>query len=359
MPEGVEIASIAVDLHKKLAGRRLVDFRSNQHYAARFGDEYKAFCSLLPLPVREVTFKGKIIIFDLGEACFTSQLGMSGRWGQKIIKHTHLDLQFRGGKNKCFWMHYSDVRRFGMVRFYNGAEGREALRERLGRLGPDFLSKNPVGENEFIRRFQACRPRAFLGSLLMDQEKICSGVGNYILSELFYRCKFHPFIRVYDIDVPEISEIYGHLKDIMWEGLSYKGNSTQDYFNVNGEKGRYQNYLRVYMKKKDPAGNAVVRRIGPHGRAAHWVPKVQKKKRRISVLSAEEVTSDILELGISLLINPYRKKSELSVIDFPEIAAEYGLKETVDQRPHLVVTFGSDPDPEENPFVERIIKICL
>lgn len=357
MPEGIEIASIATDLNKKLCGKTVLDFKVDQHYLKRMGNEYKDFLSLLPLKIKDVTFKGKVIIFDLGEACFTSQLGMSGRWGfKKNIPHTHLKVQF-GNKNKGFWIYYSDIRRFGMVRFYCGEEGRNALNQKLNKLAPDFLSKNPITEDDFVSRFNNCYPDKFVGTLLMDQEKICSGIGNYILSELFYRCKLHPFVKVYDISPEEVKEIYREIKSIMWEGLEHKGNSIQDYYNIDGEKGSYQDLLQVYMKKRDPLGNHVVRQNGPHKRTIHWVPKIQKRKLRLWI--SGESKDPNLDMGLSLLLNPF-KNCIIQVINDPEVALNYGFEETDDTREHLFLSFKDFPSEDklrENHHLERAI--CL
>lgn len=355
MPEGIEIASIATDLNKMLRGKTALNFRMDQHYLKRAGKEYKDFLDLLPLKIESVTFKGKVIVFDLGGACFTSQLGMSGRWGfKKNIPHTHIQIQF-GNNGKGFWIYYADARRFGTVRFYCGEEGRNALAGRLNKLAPDFLSERPITEDEFVKRFSGCHCSQFVGALLMDQEKICSGVGNYILSELFYRCKLHPFVRVYDVASEEISRVYEELKAIMSEGFAHRGNSIQDYYNIDGEKGRYQDHLRVYMKKRDPLGNHVLRQNGPHKRTIHWVPSVQKKKLRLRIDAAPESANvpEGLCVGLGILLSPY-KNCVIQVFNNPGIAGEYNFETTEDDRCHLLLCLGpGSPNSFSRQFLER------
>jgi DNA-formamidopyrimidine glycosylase len=356
MPEGIEIASIATDLNKKLCGKTMLNFEIDQYYLKRIGNEYKDFLNLLPLKIKKITFKGKVIIFDLGEACFTSQLGMSGRWGfNKNIPHTHFKVQFENHcskkQTKGFWIYYSDIRRFGMVKFYCGQEGKKMLEQKLQKLAPDFLSKNPIAESEFIERFNRCYPDKFIGALLMDQEKICSGIGNYILSELFYRCKLYPFVKVYDLSQDEIIKIYQECKAIMIEGFQHKGNSLQDYYNIDGKKGSYQNCLQVYMKKKDPLGNHVLRQNGPHKRTIHWVPKIQKKKLRLRI-NGNFDDSD-LEAGLSLLLQPF-KNCIIQVINNPKIAYEYGFEETEDKREHLFLSSKGDDSIYKNYLVRAV-----
>ena len=353
MPEGIEIATISTALNKKIKSHTLTNFKIGPHYISRISG-FEEFNKLLPLKVINVSFKGKVIIFDLGKAYFTSQLGMSGRWGfNKNVSHTHIKLRFEETKRENFdsvntILYYSDVRRFGMIRFYCGEKGIKELKQKMNKLAPDFLSSESITETNFIERFNKCPLRSYVGALLMNQEKICSGVGNYILSELFYRCRLHPFIKVYDVSPNIVSIIYNELKNIMNEGFKNKGNSIRDYYNIDGKKGSYQDMLQVYMKKKDPQGNKVIQEIGPHKRTIHWVPKLQKRKLRILVCGEQKV-SDIIDLGIDLLINPY-KNCKFEIIQTKIKKFEV----TLDDRPHLIL-FINKEFTKISEFVERVI----
>jgi formamidopyrimidine-DNA glycosylase len=66
------------------------------------------------------------------------------------------------------------------------------------------------------------------------------------------------------------------IRAVISESLAAKGTTIRDYRDALGESGSFQNFLRVYGRKKDPAGNNVIRETTPDKRTTHWVPEIQK-----------------------------------------------------------------------------------
>jgi formamidopyrimidine-DNA glycosylase len=69
-------------------------------------------------------------------------------------------------------------------------------------------------------------------------------------------------------------------KKILKKSIKLGGDSMSDYRNAFGEKGRFQNFHKVYRKtgKKCPKPNCggIKKRIVVKGRSAHFCPAHQK-----------------------------------------------------------------------------------
>ncbi|NQS90530.1 DNA-formamidopyrimidine glycosylase, partial [Patescibacteria group bacterium] len=76
----------------------------------------------------------------------------------------------------------------------------------------------------------------------------------------------------------EIKSLYENLLSILQEAISYRGSSVDTYVNLQGEKGEFEPYLRVYGRKgkscKRCTNPIVKKKIG--GRGTYFCSKCQK-----------------------------------------------------------------------------------
>jgi formamidopyrimidine-DNA glycosylase len=101
----------------------------------------------------------------------------------------------------------------------------------------------------------------------MDQKK-SAGIGNYILAEVLYATRIHPFSLCGELSDDDWESIYIATIDILTR--SYKAQSP---LAVDVECFEF----KVYGQRKDSLGNAVIREEGLHKRSVHWVREVQTK----------------------------------------------------------------------------------
>ena len=138
-----------------------------------------------------------------------------------------------------------------------------------------------------IKKAKPSRP---LVLFLMDQ-KYNAGIGNYILSEVLYLSKVHPWAVCGEIDQATWMSIYDAIVSII--NKSY-------YSQMQGYHSRYEQKiessiiqeinensdlpthvastefrLSVYGCTICPGGFNVVKEVGLHKRSIYWVPKVQ------------------------------------------------------------------------------------
>ena len=83
----------------------------------------------------------------------------------------------------------------------------------LKKLGFDWLSNTPSFE-EFLFLVSKTRKTRPICKFLMDQTKT-AGIGNYILAEVLYASKIHPFAQCGDIEDKLWKILYDCIIDIM------------------------------------------------------------------------------------------------------------------------------------------------
>lgn len=238
-------------------------------------DEFKQF---LPTKIGKIACKGKFIWFEFENGWYLfNTLGMTGSWSAKREKHSALQLNF---SNKDLF--FTDIRHFGSVKFTNSAR---ALKSKVSSLGVDVLDHAlTVGDLTTTKKllstylcsvFSTRLKKETLAKILMDQS-ILAGVGNYIKCESLYRAKLSPWRQTNSLTEQEIDALAQAITDVMLLSYQAGGNTISDYKDLNGKKGDFSSFLRVYGKVVDPLGNPIKREKTQDGRTTHWVPTVQK-----------------------------------------------------------------------------------
>ena len=141
---------------------------------------------------------------------------MSGYWfsskelndltsdGYYSIKHNNIEFIY---DNITYY--FNDMRNFGNLIVSN----KENLNTKLNLLGIDVL--NPINEfSLFIEKI--CKPKnlnKLIGILLLDQT-IVAGCGNYMRAEVLYFAKINPYTKLKDLTDKNLKDIYKYLKKI-------------------------------------------------------------------------------------------------------------------------------------------------
>jgi len=268
MPEGPEVKIIVDGLNKKLKGKILKNilFTDTGKYRDKSPANYQKILEDLPLKIKKIECKGKFIYFSFENGYFMGNcLGMSGIWSGKNQRHVCMKLEFENSPD----FYFVDQRHFGNVYFYTT---RSELDKKLDTLGPDMLSGD-VSLKKFRERLESHK-KMIIANALMDQ-KIVSGVGNYIKSEVLYKSKINPGTTVGKLDDTMFKNLYKSIKDVMEKSYKLQGMSQANYVTVDGERGTFADLLKVYRKDRDPLGNKVLAEKFSSSRTTYWVPVVQ------------------------------------------------------------------------------------
>jgi formamidopyrimidine-DNA glycosylase len=278
MPELPEVETIRRDLSALLPGKILsaidvFDRRALEGFGPdgsprRRVDPVLFAARLVGRRVAEVARRGKYLMFRLGGGgSLLLHLRMTGQviWGPPRPKARVL-LRFRGTGDV---LSYCDTRRFGELWM---AED-EALDPALAALGPEPLE--PLDADAWGKALRASSAK--LQAVLLDQ-KIIAGLGNIYVTEALWRTGLRPHRRANTMKVASVPLLLGHIRDVLQEGLAYRGVSFRDYRDARGEKGQARDRLAVYGKAGKPCGrcSVVLKGIKVNGRGTVFCPSCQK-----------------------------------------------------------------------------------
>lgn len=285
MPEIAEIALTSEILDQKLKNKTLIsiDFVSGR-YSKKDPVGYQDFVKDLPLKVISVNSRGKFMWFELTSKntnpwYIWNTYGLTGMWSFKESSHVRALLTFKG-KTKS--VYFSDMRNFGTFKF---SQDRLALDKKLENLTPDFLKDSDFGMDKIKSIKQP------IVKILMDQKKIGSGLGNYLVAEILYRAGISPHRLGTSLSNRDLTKLEYWIKYIV--KLSYMDNHIGYMVNLKDDIGtiKKKNYhpeiklkdptfkFLVYRQKTDPYGNKVkadkIVGSGTNKRSTYWVPAVQ------------------------------------------------------------------------------------
>lgn len=285
MPEIAEIALTAEILEKYFKNKTLAsfDFVSGR-YTKKDPDGYQDFLSALPLKVTKVDSRGKFLWFELTNKTkdqtwyIWNTFGLTGMWSLFEPKYSRAILTFKNNKVAYF----SDMRNFGTFKFSTDSK---ALDKKLKQLSPDFLKDDDFDLGK-IKKYKIP-----IVKILMDQKKIGSGLGNYLVPEILYRAAISPHRLGSNMSDDDIENLTYWIKYVV--KLSYVDNHIGYMVNLDEEASQLDKHdyhpdiklkgktfkFSVYRKKEDPDGNPVkaekIVGTGDKKRTTYWVPAVQ------------------------------------------------------------------------------------
>tara|TARA_B100000214_G_C23916814_1_gene604124 strand:- start:85 stop:891 length:807 start_codon:yes stop_codon:yes gene_type:complete len=267
MPEGPEVKRIVDRLSEELVGQEVTDVKILSGRYERHGPPcgFAEFGSVLPARVTDVSCKGKFIfmLFDNGFSMWNT-LGMSGFWSPKTHKHARIVIETPDKP-----VFFCDTRNFGTVKFSSDSE---ELARKLASLGPDMLSEE-VPDALFLSRMRKKDSKTVVEAL-MDQ-KVISGVGNYLKSESLYLAGISPHRKVCDISDESLSVLNKSVQTVIASSYISGGATIHTFLDYDGKEGGYSRRFAVYNQSRDIQNRAVLRETTRDGRTTFWVPEKQ------------------------------------------------------------------------------------
>jgi formamidopyrimidine-DNA glycosylase len=180
-------------------------------------------------------------------------------------RRVHFLISFDNGKH----LGLSDVRKFAKVTLVEAANLEASLH--LGDIGPEPL--DAVFTFKKFKERMHLRPKGKIKQVLMDQS-VMAGVGNIYADESLWRAGIHPLQPAETIPDSLLKKLYSAIQQTLSRGIDFGGDSTSDYRNVLGEKGKFHESHRAYRRtgseceKKGCRGRIV--RISLGGRGTHF-----------------------------------------------------------------------------------------
>lgn len=272
MPEGPEIALSAEVLNVDCVGKMLKGIR----FIKKKPTGYNKVIRLLPASVTSVKSMGKFLWFELVHEKqvfhIWNTFGLTGGWSKEEHKYTRVVFEFDEGN----WYFYDQLG-FGKMMF---PKMPHETNDKIDGLRPDFLKHD--FELILIQKYK--QP---IVKLLMDQGKLGSGIGNYLVAEILYRAKLSPHRTGNSLTDAEVKSLEYWIKYTM--KMAYLDNETGYMAGMKEQakhlkKKKYHPDIKVtepfqfmvYKQKTDPYGNPVKTDKIIVSRKTYWVPNIQK-----------------------------------------------------------------------------------
>jgi len=195
---------------------------------------------------------------------------------QRSLNHLNVEFQIlnKSMKNTGSVFFY-DTLSFGTLK---GIQSQIELEKKLASIGPDIM--NPETTFEIFQKQMSApsQQQKAIGNVLMNQ-KIISGIGNYLRADILWYTKISPFTPLKDLNPSQLKAIYKSSRILTWadynrkEGIKLKILSPSDKTPKNYKRDFY-----VYMQNTNIYGNPVKQTPlyeGSQPRTIHWVEKRQ------------------------------------------------------------------------------------
>lgn len=314
MPEVVEVGLTALFLNKKLKDKLLNDIKvMGGRYAKTKMTGIDLFSKHKPLKITKVDSKGKFLWFELtdkdqNDFYILNRFGMEGEWGFTKKKHSDILFVIKNKDTKKIQnLYFTDYRHFGSIEITNNVND---LNKILNKLGPDFLKEN-FTDKDFHKRIGD-----FIGSsikrrnipiikILMDQNALGSGLGNYLAPTILYKAMISPYKKLGDIynnkklsnylaeaikyvtklvymtgevgyleDLdPSVAKFVNKLRADIKKNKNHNKNFHLDVILKKDDKFTFE----IYGKDKDPFGNTIKADKIIKGRTTYWSPAIQNR----------------------------------------------------------------------------------
>ena len=209
-----------------------------------------------------INCKGKFIWFEFEDVIVFNTLGMTGSWSRRKTDYSRIGIYFNDGDK----LYFNDIRNFGTFQLKTSSD----LERKLKSIGPDMLSNPP---NDFIARLRKYNHKNIC-EVLMNQ-KVISGVGNYIKAESLWYSRINPHVLIKDLSDENLVTLNKAILFVINKSYNEQGATIKSYYTFDGKEGSAVQGFVVYGKRKDYNGHNVIKETTPDKRTTHWVKERQ------------------------------------------------------------------------------------
>jgi formamidopyrimidine-DNA glycosylase len=172
-----------------------------------------------------------------------------------------------------------DPRRFGTGELLLGSEA-------LAKFLDERLGLEPFDEgftSEHLRDALRGR-RAPIKAVLLDQRTI-AGVGNIYADEALFRAGIHPLREAGKLTRTQVERLREGIVASLQAGIDARGASIDDFKDIDGVKGSFQNRFLVHLREGEPCPvcGGTVKKMFVAGRGTYVCERCQPRPRRRAV----------------------------------------------------------------------------
>jgi formamidopyrimidine-DNA glycosylase len=198
-------------------------------------------------------------------------------WFERAINHLNVEFVMDNELKVYFY----DQLSFGTLKVIVYKNG---LDKKLKELGPDIMDLETtfdVFKSQITKKNSKSKENIgkMIGNVIVNQ-KVISGVGNYLRADALWMSKISPFRLVEDITDKELELLYKSIRALMWGDYDYdfalKKGFINKGFKIPHDCGRE---FFIYRQDTDLDGNKVSKKElfeGSQKRFIYWVDSIQK-----------------------------------------------------------------------------------
>ena len=334
MPEVIEVRKFADILSENIIGKTITHINILKgRYKKKIFDGYNDLIKALPLKIETIHTKGKFTYMtfvsvnnndndnDNNNKKFYlfNTLGLSGGWTLKSDKKSnfakckncnyferekdiftypsildyisknnqtkwfetelkHLNVEFiTDYKNISFYFY--DQLSFGTLKAVDcNINGETILEKKLKELGPDLLDDTTTFELFKLQLRKKVNESKAIGNVIVNQ-KIISGVGNYLRADALWMAKLSPFRKVKDTTDDELKTLYDSIIGLIWGDYNYEFAIKKKYIKSSLKLPHHYNRdFFIYNHIKDIYNNTIRKEElyeGSQKRFIYWVKSIQ------------------------------------------------------------------------------------
>ncbi len=247
MPELPEVETIRKQLQKEVVGLSITGVWTDTPKMIKPSPK-EVVARVKGQRITAVERRAKLLIFRLsGKENLVLHLRLTGQ----LFLHKppdpkdpflHAILKLSDGRE----LRFNDARKFGYVSLVESDVDLEKL---VAGYGPEPF------KDLTLEKFRQALGRSSrrIKDLLLDQ-KVISGVGNIYANEALWSAKIHPSAKASSLSDSQIKSLYAAVLKVLEDGLRLGGATIADekYRNLYGERGKYEQAVRVYQRKGQP-----------------------------------------------------------------------------------------------------------
>jgi len=189
--------------------------------------------------------------------------------GKMPNSHTRVIFEFSDNSK----LYFNDQRRFGwiMVRV-KGEAGRAKF---LENLGPEPLEKEFTWQ---ILKSNLLKHKSMPVKVAIMDQSVVSGVGNIYSNEACFAAKLDPRIKVSTLTDKQFQALYRGVVGVLREGIRHGGSTRAHFRDLEGHKGYFLDYAKVYGLDKHPCKicKTIIKKIQLGGRGTYYCEHCQK-----------------------------------------------------------------------------------
>ena len=260
MPELPETETIARDLHREIAGRRIESLVVTRADVLREVDADELGRRSAGATIVRCWRRAKLVVLDLDtgdhlavQPRFTGALLLArGPLPPAEAPYSTLRFHLDDGRD----LHYRDIRRLGTVSLMTSA----GFTAYAGALGAEPL--DPAFTAHHLSVLLRVSKQA-IKRVLMDQ-RVVAGLGNIYANEACWRAGIDPSRAAREVAEHEVVALHGAIVGVLLASIAARGTSFRDYVDANGGKGDFARSLAVYGRGGEQCLRCGARLIETH-----------------------------------------------------------------------------------------------